>query len=211
MSTNALIWAHAQTGLAGSAKAILYELAGYHNAQTGRCFPSIRTIARNSGKKPQTIIGALRQLANAGLITITTGPRQSHAYTLHIDADEHKSVAEMGNALHHTSVAENGTARRTRQIRSVAENGTAALPKTATESVTNLNINTPLPPKGEPDEIRTAEECATGRAEAQRILAEILSTKPMRAAGAHRPMKQNRMTRHRTLAEDLNDRSWATP
>ena len=67
MSNAAINWARPLT-LAPVRKAVLLNLAERANAQTGRCWPCMRTIARETGYCVRAVRLALRYLETAGLI-----------------------------------------------------------------------------------------------------------------------------------------------
>jgi len=185
------------------AKLVAYTLATYLDSQTLHAYPSQATLAADCGIQTRCLRKALSALKAGGWLATKqhrTGLHYFARFGLENTQDRHDRASLEQQDRHDRASLE----QQDRHHRA-AQTGTTV----PTELDKEL-VNTPLPPKGEPDEIRTDEECALGRAQAQRILAEIFSTKPMRAGGAQRPMQQNRMTRHRTLAEDLTDRSWAT-
>ena len=70
MSYAAERWARSQTVGNSTAKAVLRELAFYHNGQTGLCCPSVSKIARVlEVKKADTITAAIKQLEEGGFIS----------------------------------------------------------------------------------------------------------------------------------------------
>ena len=78
-----------------SAKHVLTLLADHLNEKDRRCFPSIRTLAEESGLSRNTVIRALQVLEELALITRITrhggarsgnsGGSRSNSYTLHTD------------------------------------------------------------------------------------------------------------------------------
>lgn len=70
MSYAAERWARSQTVGNSTAKAVLRELAFYHNGQTGLCCPSVSKIARVlEVKKADTITAAIKRLEEGGVIS----------------------------------------------------------------------------------------------------------------------------------------------
>lgn len=70
MSYAAERWARSQTVGNSTAKAVLRELAFYHNGQTGLCCPSVSKIARVlEVKKADTITVAIKRLEEGGFIS----------------------------------------------------------------------------------------------------------------------------------------------
>lgn len=70
MSYAAERWARSQTVGNSTAKAVLRELAFYHNGQTGLCCPSVSKIARVlEVKKADTITAAIKRLEEGGFIS----------------------------------------------------------------------------------------------------------------------------------------------
>ena len=89
MSHKANTWAWEQD-LPALQKIVLLALADRHNADTGRCDPSIKRVAENCGMSHRSVQSAIRQLTAKGLITPT--PRRSgekslsNLYTLNLSA-----------------------------------------------------------------------------------------------------------------------------
>lgn len=70
MSYAAERWARSQAVGNSTAKAVLRELAFYHNGQTGLCCPSVSKIARVlEVKKADTITAAIKRLEEGGFIS----------------------------------------------------------------------------------------------------------------------------------------------
>ena len=70
MSYAAERWARSQTVGNSTAKAVLRELAFYHNGPTGLCCPSVSKIARVlEVKKADTITAAIKRLEEGGFIS----------------------------------------------------------------------------------------------------------------------------------------------
>jgi len=84
VSLNASAWAWDQPVKPASAKLVLLCLADCHNAETGRCHPSHEHIARQTGLNEKTVPGALKALAELGLITIIARPGTSSTFTLNL-------------------------------------------------------------------------------------------------------------------------------
>lgn len=57
-----------QTGLKPAAKMVLYWLADHHNGETGHCFPSLNTLAKECEMSRATVVRHLDALESAGLI-----------------------------------------------------------------------------------------------------------------------------------------------
>lgn len=80
MSRTALNAAHphfARADLTPTAKLVLYALAHRHNQETGRCDPSVVTIARDIGVSERSVQYAIRQLCDAKAITVTERKRRT--------------------------------------------------------------------------------------------------------------------------------------
>jgi DNA-binding transcriptional ArsR family regulator len=78
-----------QAGIKPSAKIVLYWLADHHNGETGRCFPSLKTLERECEMSRPAIIRHLSALEDAGLISRDqrkreNGSQTSTAYRLHL-------------------------------------------------------------------------------------------------------------------------------
>ena len=84
MSLSASAWAWEQPVKPASAKLVLLCLADCHNAETGNCYPSHEHIARQTGLKEKTVPGALKELAELGLIQIIHRPGTSSTFSLNL-------------------------------------------------------------------------------------------------------------------------------
>ena len=78
-----------QSGIKPAAKIVLYWLADHHNGETGRCFPSLKTLERECEMSRPAIIRHLSALEDAGLISRDqrkrdNGSQTSTAYKLHL-------------------------------------------------------------------------------------------------------------------------------
>lgn len=69
MSLDAVRWAKHQTTGSAPRKAVLLALADRHHAETGACFPSVETIAKDTELSERTVRRALDDLAEAGFVT----------------------------------------------------------------------------------------------------------------------------------------------
>lgn len=86
MSVTALLWASRLLGrwpeaVGLPAKMVLFALANRHNQETGRCDPSVLTLAEDAGLSERAVRQGLRDLEVAGLIatvrrTLRTGRGQ---------------------------------------------------------------------------------------------------------------------------------------
>jgi len=57
-----------QKGLKPASKIVLYWLADHHNGETGRCFPSLSTLARECEMSKAAVARHLTELEKMGLI-----------------------------------------------------------------------------------------------------------------------------------------------
>jgi len=69
MSFPALDWAM-QQAIPAMQKMVLVSLANRTNLKTGRCFPSIATLAKDSGMTPRSIINQIKKLEQKNLIEV---------------------------------------------------------------------------------------------------------------------------------------------
>lgn len=81
MSHRATAWAVAQRTGSPTRKAVLVALADRHNADTGRCDPSIRRLAEDTEMGERTVQRALGELEAAGFIVRQDRQRASGADT----------------------------------------------------------------------------------------------------------------------------------
>ncbi len=68
MSMKAMEWARKVEGIDFTSKYVLLILAGFHNAKTGQCNPSMETLAKRCLMTERPVKHALRRLEAAGLI-----------------------------------------------------------------------------------------------------------------------------------------------
>lgn len=85
MSNKALYWARVEVrGLNPSAKLVLMMLADHKNETTGECFPSIPTLAAETGLSESGVKLAIKELEAAKLLTRNYRPEISRTdYALH--------------------------------------------------------------------------------------------------------------------------------
>ena len=78
-----------QKGLKPAAKIVLYWLADHHNGETGMCFPSLKTLAKECEMDVATVKRHLVNLEQSGLIERNrrqreNGSQTSTQYSLHL-------------------------------------------------------------------------------------------------------------------------------
>lgn len=78
-----------QKGLKPAAKIVLYWLADHHNGETGMCFPSLKTLAKECEMDVATVKRHLVSLEQSGLIERNrrqreNGSQTSTQYSLHL-------------------------------------------------------------------------------------------------------------------------------
>ena len=78
-----------QVGLKPAAKIVLYWLADHHNGETGACFPSLATLAKECEMDKATVVRHLNKLEKDGLIVRHerrrgNGSRTSTGYELRL-------------------------------------------------------------------------------------------------------------------------------
>lgn len=64
---------------------VAVRLLDHLNKKTGRCFPSVGTLAEAVGKSARTVRRALAELRAAGFISVKRVPLKSNRYTFHFD------------------------------------------------------------------------------------------------------------------------------
>jgi hypothetical protein len=79
----------ASAGLSAAALRVLIYLCAYADDETGQCFPTKKTIARETGLHPRTVRGAVEELEAAELIQTehrldAAGDPTSNLYTVHL-------------------------------------------------------------------------------------------------------------------------------
>lgn len=70
-----------QRGLKPAAKIVLYWLADHHNSETGMCFPSLKTLAKECEMDVATVKRHLIHLEDAGLIERNKRHRENGSQT----------------------------------------------------------------------------------------------------------------------------------
>lgn len=70
-----------QTGLKPAAKIVLYWLADHHNSETGKCFPSLNTLADECEMTRPTVVRHLQDLEALGLIEKSQRTRENGSQT----------------------------------------------------------------------------------------------------------------------------------
>jgi hypothetical protein len=91
VSLVALSWAWDQEGLDPIEKFVLVAISDAHNESNGRCFPSVKTIARRTGASERTVQRYIGQLERRALIARVAnfgedGRQRSNEYRLAVDA-----------------------------------------------------------------------------------------------------------------------------
>jgi len=83
MSFEALRWAK-EVKLSPTQKLVLLLLADAHNA--GKSWPSVATLARQSGLHRSSVLRAIGDLSKAGVLTVERRSGRSSIYRLHLDS-----------------------------------------------------------------------------------------------------------------------------
>ncbi|WP_409564287.1 helix-turn-helix domain-containing protein [Methylobacterium sp. J-076] len=124
----------ARKDISSSAKVLAFRLAAHHNQNTGRCNPSLPTLARGTGKPRSVVYTNLVALREAGLIDWTTGNSStSNSYVLK-DVEIHDPKAKPTSP-----VPERGKGPKLRLV-----------PKDDPPAPETVR-STGLPPSGQPD------------------------------------------------------------
>ena len=134
MSAEATFWAW-QQGVKSTHKLVLLSLANCHNEANGQCNPSVLYIANATGLDRKTVMTAMSQLEDLGLIVRIKSTGSSTNYTLN---------------LGFITSTKNGTGTKNGPVpktdKTSTKNGTRPVPKTVPKSKKNLkepkNINT---------------------------------------------------------------------
>jgi hypothetical protein len=80
--------------LGGSAVKVYLVVGLYSDFGTGWAFPSIRTIARQAGVSRQTVLTALGELVQAGLLAVQREKGRANAYRIIRQAPQRKTVPD---------------------------------------------------------------------------------------------------------------------
>src|SRR5512143_1204486 len=84
--------------LGGSAIKVYLVIGLYSDFGTGWAYPSIRTIARQSGLSRQTVLAAIAELSRAGLLATSKSRRRARAYRIIRQAPERSPAGRRGKA-----------------------------------------------------------------------------------------------------------------
>ncbi|MEP5007742.1 MULTISPECIES: helix-turn-helix domain-containing protein [Roseobacteraceae] len=160
----ALIWAANVKGLKPAAKIVLFQLADFHNKETGRCNPSAKRLADECEMGRATFFRHMTTLEECGLVTRHArgdgdGGRGSNQYELHLDITLGPSARPKGGAGSPSGVVsqnETGGNVSKKQRKSL---------KGETGVVPNRDSNLTIEPKKEPPSRRREA------GEAEKILA----------------------------------------
>ena len=98
MSHDAHRWAMRQRGIGPGPRWVVVCLAGRMNHRTGKCFPSLATLAADTGFSEDTVRRHLQALVVAGLIDIERTEGGSNAYRLRLSAGRRRRGMEGGAA-----------------------------------------------------------------------------------------------------------------
>lgn len=73
-------------GLNAQERSVLLCLAGHHNKLTGRCFPKVETISKETGWCERTVFKAISMLKAKGLINVDKKghPGRANMYSIHL-------------------------------------------------------------------------------------------------------------------------------
>ncbi|MGJ4843902.1 helix-turn-helix domain-containing protein [Leifsonia sp. Le1] len=88
MSFEAFRWAKSWGGLSTSRKFVLLMLADHYNEEAHRAWPSMQTLARETGMSRRSVVNCIATLEKEGLIEVeqwvdaTTGKQMSNRYCL---------------------------------------------------------------------------------------------------------------------------------
>ena len=117
----AMIQAFKKTGLKPTERLVAYMLADHYNDETGRCHPSIRLLADETGLTPRSVITALQKLDESGFITKKEAPNGSNRhYILHPEKGN-KPVKEVHRC--NTFTGEGGSPLPVKEVHRGGEGG----------------------------------------------------------------------------------------
>ena len=111
MSHIASYWAIQQIGISPTAKLVLMVLADYHNSETGGCFPSKAALAEKCCCTERTVLNAIQELEEAGLITSVSrqdanGRQRSNQYLLNVQISGGEGEKFSGGRVKNTTPLE---------------------------------------------------------------------------------------------------------
>lgn len=130
MSAEATFWAWKQRGLSSTEKLVLLCLGDCHNAGTGRCDPSDKYIAEQTGLNVKTVPACRKTLIEKGLISCKTRAGKSPETTL--NTTQYWDTPKTG-------IPKNGIPQK--RVTGIPKNGVTPSPKTGNEPTKNLKRN----------------------------------------------------------------------
>lgn len=130
MSAKATFWAWEQS-VSSSSKLVLLCLADCHNADSGQCNPSVSYISNKTGLNRKTVMIAVQNLFELGLISVEKHNGTQTNYRIIFDA----TSTEIGTGKNMETSTNTGTSTG---IGTGTKNGTTPVPKTAPLPVPNL-------------------------------------------------------------------------
>ncbi len=147
MSYRASDWAMAQPLDNPAAKLVLLILAHHMNHKTGRCFPSVATMARESGLSDRGVRLAVARLAKLGLVELRGSTTRRH-YRLNVATAAHGAEVSRETAAPDAGVvAATPAALAATPARGAGHSGTPCR-LTGKEPVNNREGENAPPPQG---------------------------------------------------------------
>lgn len=138
MSAEATFWAWQQR-VKSTHKLVLLSLANCHNEANGQCNPSVAYIASATGLDRKTVMSAMSQMENMGLILRIKSTGSSTNYRLSLGQI---TSTKNGTATEEKTSTENGTSPKNGPVpktdKTSTKNGTGPVPKTGPKSKKNL-------------------------------------------------------------------------
>ena len=129
MSAEGTFWAWKQRGLSSTEKLVLLCLGDCHNGGTGRCDPSDKYIAEQTGLNVKTVPVSRKHLIEKGLISCKARAGKSPETTL--------NTTQNWDAPK-TGIPKNGIPQK--RVTGIPKNGVAPSPKTGNEPTKNLQV-----------------------------------------------------------------------
>lgn len=94
MSFQAMTWA-VEKELPAMQKIVLLMLANRTNPETGLCFPSHDTLAKECGMDKRSVIRQIEKLEISGLLKVTRSTNKANSYTLNLHGDRKSPETEI--------------------------------------------------------------------------------------------------------------------
>jgi len=177
MSLNAFVAVSRCPHVKGAARRVAFQLADAHNELKGNAFPGQRLMAAREGVSTKTIENGVRQLEEAGFVTVKRRPGRGNVYYLDLERMRALGVDSLPDASNSALVPKPSSAPNNSDQSTDAPFGSAPKPSSS-KSVPNRSNERTVPKVDRPREYhnqRTRQDWARELAYYRRKLGEGLT------------------------------------